>query len=172
LAIGKMMGGGMSIMQTIKQPTAVEQYEQADRLLAEAVRARVQLSQPDREWMAATLGWDRSKIDSQLGRMKRVCRLQQIAGCEADRAQLAAAVDSCAVALATRGPVLAKEIQERQRELRALEAAARLAKRRLDHSQAALERLGQLLPDHLLGRVAEAEDIGQEIERCRRHYWR
>jgi hypothetical protein len=93
--------------------------------------------------------WSDRDLNAEVRRGVMVVKAQQIAGTTADREALAVAAEKAAAELADRGAVLRAEIAEREAAVRELEQTSDRLHRRQAETQAALERLSELLPDHV-----------------------
>ena len=114
--------------------------------------------------------WSDRDLNSEIRRASHVCKAQAVAGTAEDRAALAAAAEKAAADLADRGAVLRAEIAEREAAVRELEQTSDRLHRRQAETQAALERLGELLPEHIrkdlqARRKAASRDFGTEHNR-------
>jgi len=133
-------------------------YHDADQILRDAV-ADDHLSLENRKRLFRLVGWDDKETDKQLKRMRKVAKLQAVAGTAADRQALAAEAEQSAKIFAENRDRLLEEIRTRQSQLRLLEESAAQAQRRQEEVQAALKALTELVPDDVIANERQAKQV-------------
>jgi hypothetical protein len=114
------------------------------------------------------LGWDERAVHDQLRRMHNVTRWKAIAGNTPAREAVAKESEAAATVLEKEGPKLAAKIEELQAKLNGLERDARLSAKRCEEQAEAVQRLRELVPEHIAGEVRSAvakieATIGREM---------
>ena len=112
------------------------------------------------------LGWNERAINDQLRRMHNVTRWKAIAGNTPAREAVAKESEAAATVLEKEGPKLAAKIEELQTKLNGLERDARLSAKRCEEQAEAVQRLRELVPEHIAGEVqSEVSRISSTIGR-------
>jgi chromosome segregation ATPase len=98
-------------------------------------------------------GWDQRAVNDQIRRVNSVLRFTAIAGGSADRKATSKEAATAAEILEKEGPKLAAKIEELQTKLSGLERDARLSAKRCEEQSEAVQRLRELVPEHIAGEV-------------------
>jgi hypothetical protein len=102
------------------------------------------------------LGWDSTRQDRELGRMRSVIAAEAAAGSAADLRKLEARGKKAAEALATRGGEIRQQIAALEAELAELAREDQQLSEELERRKAARERLRELAPAHVREQVEDA----------------
>lgn len=141
----------------------------ADGLLSEIVEQGRAPTHPEKVYFAKHLRWDEREVGRQLTRMAAVIRDLRIAGSKADRDAATKEAQASAKVLEKEGPKIAEQIEKLQAQLRGFERDAQLSAKRVEEQEAAVVRLRELTPVHVVDRVRIererlTEGIWREIE--------
>ncbi len=127
--------------------------EEAEILLREINRAGRLPTFAELTFFKRECGWDQRAVNDQIRRVNSVLRFTAIAGSSADRKATSKEAATAADILEKEGPKLAAKIQELQAKLNGLERDARLSAKRCEEQSEAVQRLRELIPEHIAGVV-------------------
>ncbi len=138
-----------------------ERIIEADDLLREISQAVRRPTFAELTFFHREAGWDEKRVAQQIRRMGDVLRQQAIGGTSADREASAKEAATAAAIAEKEGPKLAAKIEELQTKLNGLERDARLSAKRCEEQSEAVQRLRELVPEHIAG---EARSVVGRIE--------
>lgn len=143
-----------------------ERIIEADDLLREICQANRRPTFAELTFFSRECGWDEKRVVQQIRRMGDVLRQQAIGGSSADREASAKEAATAAAIAEKEGPKLAAKIEELQTKLSGLERDQRLSAKRCEEQSQAVQRLRELVPEHIAGAVrAEVSRIESTIGR-------
>jgi hypothetical protein len=145
-----------------------ERVIEADDLLREICRANRRPTFAELTFFNRECGWNEQRVQQENRRMGNVLRFQSESGSSADREAAAQEAATAAVILEKEGPKLAAKIEELQAKLNGLERDQRLSAKRCEEQSQAVQRLRELVPEHIAGAVRSEvsrieSTIGREI---------
>ena len=142
--------------------------EEADRVLAEIVRANRRATSGELAYFQSELRWDERQVKNELRRMGNVLRDRAIAGTASDRAAAQAEAEVADGILQREGVKVAAKIAELQSKLASMERDAKLSAQRVADQDQAVERLRNNAPEHIRQVVRDRENelthgIGRQL---------
>jgi len=145
-----------------------ERIIEADDLLREIVHTNRRPTFAELTFFHRECGWNELRVKQELRRMGDVLRQQAIGGTPADREASAKEAATAAAIAEKESPKLVAKIEELQAKLNGLERDAKLSAKRCEEQSEAVQRLRELVPEHIAGAVQSEVDriehsIGQEM---------
>jgi hypothetical protein len=145
-----------------------EKIIEADDLLREICQANRRPNYGELVCFQRENGWNEKRVQQELRRMGNVLRFQSESGTPADREASAKEAATAAAIAEKECPKLAAKIEELQAKLNGLERDQRLSAKRCEEQSQAVQRLRELVPEHIAGAVRSEvsrieSTIGREI---------